>query len=205
MKLIDLSQPVEDGMPVYPGDSGVRLKQTRIYGTDHYSNHRLETEMHAGTHVDGPMHMLDVNKHICDIGLEHFCGKGCIIRSHNESIIRIRDEYPDIIKGKDIVLLHTGMDSCYGKKEYYLNHPVLDMSFCEMLASNNIKMVGFDMPSPDRFPFEAHKYLLSHRILILENLTNLDKINDGESFELMAFPIKVKSDSCMVRAVAGIL
>ena len=204
MKLIDLSQNIEDGIPVYPGDSEVILTQTQVFSRDYYNNHRLETEMHVATHVDGPMHMTDVNKYICDLGLDSFCGQGCIIHAQNENIIKLKDEYLDIVKGKSIVLIHTGMDCYYGEEKYYSKHPVLDIPFCEMLVKNNVKMVGIDMPSPDRFPFEVHKYLLSHDVLILENLTNLDKINGDDNFEVMAFPLRIKSDSCMVRAVVRV-
>ncbi len=205
MRLIDLSHNIEVGMPVYPGDNEVILTQTQVYSRDQYNNHRLKTQMHIGTHVDGPMHMTDVNHYICDIDLENFCGKACIIHIQNEDIIKYKDEYIDIIKGKSIVLIHTGMDYCYGKEEYYTKHPVLDISFCELLVKNDVKMVGFDMPSPDRYPFQIHKYLLSHNILILENLTNIDKINSNDNIEVLAFPLKIKSDSCMVRAVARLL
>ncbi len=204
MKLIDLSQNIESGMPVYPGDSDVKLLQTNVYIKDHYNNHHLEAGMHVGTHVDGPMHMTDVNKYVGDLSLDHFCGDGCIIHTRNEDIIKLKNEHLDIIKGKSIVLIHTGMDYCYGKENYYLKHPILDMSLCEVLVNNNIKMVGFDMPSPDRFPFSVHKYLLSNGVLILENLTNLEKIKEDDNFEVMAFPLKVKADSCMVRAVARV-
>ncbi len=205
MRLIDLSQTIENGMPVYPGDSSLKLVQTRAYSIDKYNNHSIETEMHIGTHLDGPMHMLDINKYLCDFGLEDFCGKGCIIRSQNESLIKLKKSHSDIVNGKEIVLLHTGMDKYYGLEDYYSKHPILDMSFCEMLIRNKIKMVGIDMPSPDRFPFDIHKYLLSHGVLILENLTNLDKINEEDNFEVMAFPMKIKSDSCMVRAIARVI
>ncbi|MHB8064620.1 MAG: cyclase family protein [Ruminiclostridium sp.] len=205
MKLIDLSHDIVYGMPIYPGDSEVILTQTKVYSRDQYNDHRLETGMHVGTHVDGPMHMTDVNSYICDLNLDSFIGQGCIIHAQNQNIIKLKDEYIDLVKGNSIVLIHTGTDCCYGEGKYYSEHPVLDMPFCEMLVKNNIKMVGLDMPSVDRFPFAIHKYLLSHEVLILENLTNLDKINDDDSFEVMAFPLKIKSDSCMVRAVARVL
>jgi kynurenine formamidase len=205
MRLIDLSQIIESGMPVYPGDSSVKLVQTRIYNVDKYNNHSIETEMHVGTHLDGPMHMLDIHNYLCDFELENFWGKGCIIRSQNENLIKLKKSHSDIVNGREIVLLHSGMDKFYGMKEYYSNHPIIDMTFCEMLVRNKIKILGIDMPSPDRFPFEVHKYLLSNGVLILENLTNLEKIKDEDIFEVMAFPMKIKSDSCMVRAVAKIL
>jgi len=204
MKLIDLSQNIECSMPVYPGDCQVILSQSNVYSRDKYNNHRLQTGMHIGTHVDGPMHMLDINRYICDMGLDSFCGEGCIIHARNEGAIRLKDEYRHVIKEKSIVLIHTGMDYCYGQEKYYNEHPVLDISFCELLVKKGVKMIGIDMPSPDRYPFEVHRYLLSHNVLILENLTNLDKINTDDTFEVIAFPLKIKSDSCMVRAVARV-
>lgn len=204
MRLIDLSQNIELGMPVYPGDSSVVLEHTNKFSIDYYNNYRIYTGMHVGTHVDGPMHMTDTNQYINELDLSSFYGQGCIINSQNESIIKQKDEYLEIIKGKSIVLIHTGMDKFFGSENYYTKHPVLDISFCEMLVENNIKMVGFDMPSPDRSPFEVHKFLLSNNVLILENLTKLDKISAEDHFELMAFPLKIKADSSMVRAVVRI-
>lgn len=204
MRLIDLSQNIESGMTVYPGDSNVVLEHTQKYSSDYYNNFKLDTGMHVGTHIDGPMHMIDVNQHIGDLDLERFCGQGCIIHAQNENIIMLKEEYLDIINGKSIVLIHTGMDYYYGSEKYYSQHPVLDISLCQMLVKSNVKMIGIDMPSPDRYPFEMHKYLLSHNVLILENVTNLDKIRDNDNFEVMAFPLKIAADSCMVRAVAKI-
>ncbi|MFC3748626.1 hypothetical protein [Paenibacillus sp. GCM10012306] len=60
------------------------------------------------------------------------------------------------------------------------------------------------MPSPDRFPFEIHKYLLSNDVLILENLTNVDALLGKEKFEVMALPLRIRSDSAISRVIARI-
>lgn len=205
MKLIDLSQKIEQGMPVYPGDTDIILEHINCFAKDNFNNHRLDTGMHVGTHIDGRMHMLDVEEYICDIPLESFCGKGCIIRTHNKSVLTAADININILKQIDVVLINTGMDKYYGTDKYYTEHPVIDISLCQRLVEHNIKLVGFDSPSPDRLPFQIHKYLLSNNVLIMENLTNLDKINDYDRFEVFAFPLKLRADSCMVRAVAKIL
>ncbi len=204
MKYVDLSQPIHTGMPVYPGDSAVILKHDRLYSRDHYNNHSLEAGMHAGTHIDGRMHLLDADEYIGNMPPEHFCGRGGIIRSENESVISMRPGYQETIKGKDIILFHTGMDKFYGSEKYYYDHPVLDISICKCLAANKIKLIGVDMPSPDRIPFEIHKFLLQNNIFILENLTNLDLISEAHIFEVFAFPLKINADSSMVRAIARI-
>ncbi len=206
MELIDLSQSIEPQMPVYPGDRAVKLSQSNFYFKDKYNNHFLETGMHVGTHVDGPMHMAETNRYISSFPLESFCGEGCVIESKDMKVITKCNEYLDIIirKSCSVVLIHTGMDAFYGQPKYYNEHPVIDIPFCQMLVENNIKMIGIDAPSPDRYPFEIHKYLFSKNIVILENLTNLDKIGVGTKFEVFAFPLKIQADSSMVRAVGRI-
>ncbi|EPR13251.1 cyclase family protein [Ruminiclostridium papyrosolvens] len=205
MKLIDLSRDIFNNMPVYPGDEVVRLKQTHEFSKDQYNNHSLKTGMHIGTHVDGAMHITDVCEYICNYPLENFYGPACVIHTYGKSVLEADNSHLEVLKDKRIVLVHTGMDAFYGRETYYSNHPVLGMSFCKILVNHGIKLVGMDTPSPDRFPFEIHKYLLGNGILLLENLTNLDKIPAGLDFELMAFPLKIRADSCMVRAVAKIL
>ncbi len=205
MKLIDLSRDIFNNMPVYPGDEGVKLKQSHEFSQDQYNNHKLETGMHVGTHIDGVMHMTDVCEYICNYPLENFYGPACVIHTSGKSVLEAESRHLEVLKDKKIVLVNTEMDRYYGQETYYNNHPVLSMSFCKMLVNHGIKLVGMDAPSPDRFPFEIHKYLLGNGILLLENLINLDKITVGSDFELMAFPLKIRADSCMVRAVAKIL
>ena len=65
-------------------------------------------------------------------------------------------------------------------------------------------MIGFDMPSPDRFPFESHKMLLKNEIFILENLCNIEKLLNAKEFKIAAFPLKIEAEGSLVRAVAFI-
>lgn len=85
---------------------------------------------------------------------------------------------------------------------YYEEHPLLDMDLCKFLLKKNIKMLGIDMPSPDKYPFEIHKFLLENKICIIENLTNLDKLLSTKNFEVIALPLKIKADCSMARVLA---
>lgn len=201
-KLIDLTQTIEDNMPVYPGDLKTSLVQTEYLSKDKYNNHRLEIGMHSGTHVDSPMHLTESMEYISEAPLDSFIGVGCIIDVRNQSIILMKPEYENLIKENSIVLLYTGFDEVYGTSQYYEKHPIIDMEFCKILKKKNIKMLGMDMPSPDYYPFEIHKILLENRIYIIENLTNLHKLLTMEDFEVIAFPLKIKADGSMARVVA---
>ncbi|MGI6669821.1 MAG: cyclase family protein [Acetivibrionales bacterium] len=204
MKLIDLSHEIEDGMPVYPGDTKTNLIQIKYLGTDKYNNHRLDICMHAGTHIDSPMHLTDCKRYISELPLEPFIAEGCLLDVRNQAIIELKPEYDSLVKDNGIVLLYTGFDKYYGTKEYYENHPCMGMKLCKFLIGKNIKMIGMDTPSPDKYPFEIHKLFFANNIYVLENLTNLDQLLNAGKFEVIAFPLKIKADSSVTRAMARI-
>lgn len=201
-ELIDLTHIIEDNMPTYPGDIKTNLFQTNYLSIHKYNNHRLDIGMHAGTHIDSPMHLIESNKYISELSLDSFIATGCIIDARNQPIIKMKSEYEEMVKENSIVLLYTGSDKFYGNPEYYEEHPIVDINFCKFLIKKNIKMLGIDMPSPDKYPFEIHKLLLENKIYIIENLTNLDKLVGNKNFEVIAFPLKIKADSSLVRVAA---
>ncbi|MFW6196094.1 MAG: cyclase family protein [Thermoplasmatota archaeon] len=203
-KFIDLTHQVTDDMPVYPEDDPVELYKTGSLEEDGYNYFRLETGLHAGTHIDTPMHMTKDDTYMNEIPLERFTGNGCILDVRNQSPIEYKDEYSEIVKENDIVLLHTGFDEKYGSKEYYTEHPIVDESLAKFFVDKKIKMLGMDIPTPDKYPFNIHKTLFKNGILIIENLTNLSELSDVEDFEIIAFPLKIKADSSIARVVAKV-
>ncbi|MGI6530576.1 MAG: cyclase family protein [Clostridia bacterium] len=204
MKLIDLSQVIHNGMPVYPGDPNTKLSQIKYYEHDEYNNFKLNICVHSGTHIDAPMHLTESKQLVSEIPLESLIGEGCVLDVRYHDVITMKEEYKDLIKEGCIVLLYTGFDKYYGTDKYYENHPCMDMDFCKFLVRMNIKMVGMDMPSPDKYPFEIHKMLLSNNIYIIENMTNLDKLLETDGFEVYAFPLRINADSSIARAVARV-
>lgn len=204
MKLIDLSHEIEDNMPIYPGDIKTNLHQIKYLSADKHNNHRLDISMHSGTHIDSPMHLTDCKQYISELSLESFIADGCVLDVRNQAIIKLKAEYDTLIKENSIVLLYTGFDTYYGAKEYYENYPCMDIELCKFLIEKNIKMVGMDIPAPDRYPFEIHKLLFKNNIYVMENLTNLDQLLNIDKFEVIAFPLKIKADSSLTRAVARI-
>ncbi len=204
-RIIDLSHELTDGMPFYPEDGPLHIHRTKDFKKDGYTNHHIEADMHTGTHLDGPMHMTDSNDYISNIPVDTFVDNGKLIDVRDESSISYKDEYNDHISENDIVLFHTGWDRHFGKSEYYLDYPVMDEEFAAFLINRKVKMVGFDTPSPDKEPYPVHKALLTNSICIIENLTNLNVLIDCSGFEVMAFPLKIKTDSSFVRVVAKVI
>lgn len=204
-RLIDLTHTIEDFQPVYPGDEETRLYQTKQLDADGYNNHRLEISMHSGTHLDTPMHLTKSNKYVCELPLENFIGNGCVLDVRNEPVIKMKKEHEKKVIENSILLLCTGQDKKFGTKEYFSEIPVIDMEFARYLVDRKIKILGIDSPSPDKHPFEVHKFLFIHNILIIENLTNIEKLLKEESFEVIAFPLKIKADGSLLRVAARII
>lgn len=203
--LIDLSQCIEDGMPVHPLDNKMSLIQNKTVADDGYNNSTINAGMHIGTHIDIPRHFFDVDEFVSQIPLEKFIGRGCIIDAEGHKNIVMKEEYRKLIKRGDIVLIYTGMGRSFYEENYYTNYPVIDKKLAEYFVEAGVKMVGMDMCSPDKEPFEIHDILLRNDIFIIENMTNLDKLIGREEFEIIAFPLKIKAEASMVRVVARIL
>ena len=203
--LIDLSHPLTDHMSIYPGDEPARLEKINDFARDGFSNFRLTSGMHAGTHIDGPMHMTNSDRFIDDLPLERFIGTGCLLNAVGMNVITITPEFTSAIVPESIVLIHSGFSALCGMDKYYNDHPVISMELAQFLVKQQIKMVCLDTPSPDRLPYDVHMFLLKHSVLIAENLTGMEKLLTVKKFEIIAFPLRIHTDSSPVRIVARIL
>lgn len=203
-KYIDLSQDIKHDMPIHPYDDQVKLYQDKFLDKDKYVNYRLEIGMHSGTHIDTPMHLTDRETYISEMSIDRFIGRGLLLDVRNESIIKFKDNYSDLVREDDIVLLYTGHSDIYGTKEYYTEQPLIDRELANFFVQKSIRMLCMDLPSPDNYPFEIHKLLFDNNILIVENLTNLSELIEVKDFDVIAFPLKIRAEASMARVVACI-
>lgn len=201
-RVIDLTRELTDNTPVYPGDGGMHLRQIKFIEKDGYNDHRLEMGMHVGTHIDGPMHMTSSKTYISDINLQRLIGKGCMIAAEDMTVIEYKEEYESTIEDESIVIVCTGYSQHFGTKKYFEEHPVISEEFAKLLIRKEIKAICVDMPSPDKYPFNLHKLLLSNNIVIAENLTNLDMLKNCGEIEVFLIPLNIRADGSMVRVFA---
>jgi len=201
---LDLSHEITDKMPIYPGDIPVSLLQQSFFQEGGHANFHLSTGMHAGTHLDGPMHLTGSLTRMAEIPLEQFAGKGFLVNVVGQSVIDPPESVFEVLLPGAIVLFYTGFDQYFGQGAYYHSYPVFSEATAHLLVKKKVKMVGMDTPSPDYAPFRIHEILLGNQILILENLTNLSALLPYREFELLAFPLKIRADSSPVRVVARV-
>ena len=109
------------------------------------------------------------------------------------------------------MLFNTGWIYKAGTEEFY-KHPYISKSTAEYLKNLGVKAVGVDMLNVDKTCIQGEQYtenstashniFLGNDILIVENLTNLEKL-DTTGSTVMFLPLKIKDgDGSPVRAVA---
>jgi len=205
MKLIDITHVVNNDTPVFPGEHKIAISQQKFLDENGYNAYVVHSNMHTGTHVDMPMHLLTDSRFAEEFSLDGFIGRGLVLDVRGEDVISMRAEYETLDFEGRIVLLYTGFDERFFDEEYFTAHPVVGEELGAFLLSKNIKMLGLDTPSPDRFPWTFHKALLEKGVFVMENAANLGALLGVGEFEVMAFPLKVAAEASVVRAVCRVI
>lgn len=202
IKLIDLSVPLNENTPVYPGDPKTVIKPGGVLDKDGYEDHYVCAGTHVGTHVDAPAHMVAGGKTLDQLPIEQFSGRGVYVKIDKEFDLEKIKGAP--IEPGDIVLFHTGMSEFYHEPAYYEKYIAMPEAVAEYLVSKKVKMTGVDACSPDYEPFPSHRILLRGGVLIIENLSPNLALLQGKQFRVYAFPVKLQLDGAPARVVAEI-
>lgn len=202
MRWIDITQPLENGMAVWPGDTefSFRLAWTKEQsGSVNVGSLQMST--HTGTHVDAPFHFDQEGKKIVDFDPELFVGTARLIHLPERAIITVEDVKCHDLTGVSRLLIRTG--AWMDRKLFPQQIPPLAPELAPYLQEQGIRLIGVDLPSVDLLDSKdlpAHHALHRHGIAILEGLV-LDSVAEGD-YELIALPLKiVDGDASPVRAV----
>jgi len=208
MKIVDLSHNISPDMPVYPGTPRPLFATGASIDADGFRERKITMFSHTGTHIDAPAHILRSGKTLDQFAADHFYGKAWVF-DHPDGAEEIGQEtlarHRDKIKQTEFLLIRTGWDMHWGAERYFSEYPVLTPEAAEWLTKFGLKGVGMDTISADRedsMDFPVHRILLGSDIIIIENLTHLNRIIPGV-FDFSCFPLKfVSADGSPVRAVA---
>jgi kynurenine formamidase len=200
MTYIDLTHTFTASMPVWPGDAPVELKHVDFIDECGVNAFSLCSGMHVGTHIDAPLHMLEDGKMIHEYLPEKFIGKAHLIDARQGLNVADLEQ----VQEGDNVLVYTGHSKKFGTQEYYDDYPEITEKFARALVEKKTSIIGLDTCSPDRAPFPIHKILLGADILIIENMTNLDKLIGFDNIKLTALPLKLEAEASLLRVVAEV-
>ena len=204
--LIDLSHPIRDGMPVYPGDPEVRITPALTHTENGVAVERVHLGSHTGTHIDAPAHTVPGARTMADIALDEIVGDAVVLRTRATTGYGLADltcdgdPVPDAVPR--IVLIDSGWAAKFDTADT-AQHPYLDPAAAEELWRRGMRVLAVDTPSPDPTGAEGipvHDLVLGHDGLVVENVANLDRL--PSRVRVGFFPLALQGDGAPVRAVA---
>jgi len=220
MTTYDLTRPLADGMPGYPGDPPVELREYASVDADGFRATELRLTTHSGTHVDAPAHTEPDGRSIDAFPPDAFRFDAVVLTlpvdAPREPITRdtLRDALdeaaPGLADAAEMLVLDTGWADHWGADRYH-DHPYLTGDAAGWLAAAGFH-VGLDAPSVDPTPTDrarpdepaglpAHHALLGAGRLVVENLAGLSALPDR--VRLVAYPLPVADgDAAPARVVA---
>jgi len=206
MRLYDITVPIENDMPVWPGDPAVRLERVASIAQGANANvSRLSCGVHVGTHVDAPVHFLDGAGAVEAMPLDVLIGRAFVADLRRAT--RIDAEALDqahIPPRVRRILFRTRNSEFWrrGEKTFQSGFVAVDASGAEWLVRRKVRLVGVDYLSvaPYKDSRPTHQILLAAGVVILEGV-DLSRVPPG-AYLLYCLPMKlVGSDGAPARAV----
>jgi kynurenine formamidase len=212
--IVDLSHPLDDDTPVYPGDPVARIEPATTIGEHGYNVLHVRMGSQTGTHVDAPFHFLEDGARIDELPLDLFLGPAVIADLRGRAPhtpITWADLAPvaDRLGPGRMLLLHTGWDAHWGTDAYF-DHPYLEGDAAQQVVAAGVRTIGLDALSLDETVlhgesdggFAAHFAVLGAGGVIVENLRNLSAVGSPDPV-VSVLPLRLAgADGAPVRAVA---
>ena len=212
MKLLDLTLIISENIPTFPGSPQPSFVQDKNIKNDGYNSELLFLSSHTGTHLDAPYHFLENGTKIHEISLKRLVSSAILVKSRKKGdqpitktdIQKFEKKHGKIPSGSTVIFW-TGWQKMIKNNSYFIRNPGLSTAAAKYLVSKKINLVGTDSPSIDlgkdkRFP--VHHIFSKNNVLIVENLTNLEKIRSSK-FHFVVLPLKLKgATGSPVRAIA---
>lgn len=210
--LVDLSHPLRDGMPSFPGDPVLSVTFHCTTSSASKCNvSKIAMGTHQGTHLDAMFHFLADGKTIDQMPLEWFQGPARMIRVPKAAgdIIDVGDlaNHEAMLLPGSRILINTGWYREFGSERFFTEFPSMTQEAARYLASRRLRMIGMDMPTPSKDYVEVHHTLLAKDVemVIVESLNKLDALPDDREFIFTGFPLNFAGrDGSPIRAVAEI-
>lgn len=202
---LDASAGLDGVLPVWPTSRGVSLERTRTVAADGVAESFLATDVHCGTHVDAPAHLIEDGGTLAGLPLEAFIGPALVVDATGlgqvdaDAIARL------VPPNTSRVLLRTDNSErrLMRRAEFDPRFVALGVSGAQELAARpEVVLVGNDYLSiqPYGGDNESHLALMRRGIAIVEGLDLADVLPGA--YELVAAPLRLDhAEACPLRAL----
>lgn len=202
MKIYDVTMPISEDMQVYKNYVHKRpifSDDSSIKRGDSVNEKRLSINLHTGTHMDFPLHMLEHGANSDSLVLERL-----ITTVHVYDLTHVKDKIEEkdlmnlkIEEGSSVIFKTTNSLS----ETWIDDFVAVGESAARYLASKHLNLVGIDGLGIERGQkgHPTHKTLMAEDIYIIEGL-RLSEIKEGE-YMMYALPIKTKGSDALLLSV----
>lgn len=209
MHIYDVTIPISERMPVWPGEQGVRIEaMARIAQGDRVNASRVNISSHTGTHVDAPYRYIQKGTTADRLPLKLLMGPAFVaeVDGLEGNTIQVYDlarlHFPADTRR---LLLKTSNSELWqsGYTDFERDFVHLAPKTAEWLVKRKIGLIGMDYLSVEAFgarECRVHHALLGAGVVILEGL-NLSRVPPGPC-ELVCLPLKIEgSDAAPARVL----
>lgn len=201
MSILDLSLTIDNDCLTCgtPWHEKVHIEQMGKIDQVGRNTSKIVLGSHTATHMDAPKHFFDEGKGIESINLDICLGPvTCVDFQYisTGNIVKLDDIKKIPITER--MLFVFGWHKKWKTLEYYVDFPFFSKDAIQYLLDKGIRLIAMDTPSPDsgngisQFDDSPnHKLLLSANVIIVEYLTNTNKIDFTKHYEIIALPLKV--------------
>ena len=207
-RIIDLTLPLRRGMRGVDWESKYAIERG-----DGWNASTLHLYSHAGTHMDAQIHAAAGPETIDQIPLARCCGTARVVHlpaTTPKELMTPKHLGPvaDTFRPGEVLLLATGWSRFVDDPAVYRDGlPRIGDELAAWCVELKVNVLGVEPPSVadvsnlDELS-RIHKVLLAGRVTIVEGLTNLDRLRDGEGWFVAAPLPVVGGDGSPCRAFA---
>ena len=206
MRIIDISVPIDDKAPLWPGNIGPKTKRlSNMENGSEYNETSIEMNVHTGTHIDAPLHFIKNGQSIDKMNPSIFIGSVFIVHLPDVREITAKDlEKINLPKNVNRILFKTSNSLLWNKdnSEFEKEYVGITSDAATWLVEKKITLVGIDYISIATFKetVGVHNILLKEGIAVLEAI-NLINVEEG-NYKLVCLPIKItNAEGAPARAV----
>ena len=158
LKFIDLTLPVSEKIPTFPGSPQPIFIQWENIKDDGYNLELLFLSSHTGTHLDAPYHFLEKGKKIHEISLKRLIINAILVKIRKQKdqpitktdIKKFEKKHGKIPNGSTVIFW-TGWQKMIKNDSYFVSNSGLSVTAAKYLISKKTNLLE-----------------LTHLVLILE-------------------------------------
>ena len=162
----------------------------------------LTVSVHAGTHVDAPLHFVPDGAGIDSVPLERFIGPAVVHHVVADRFITEAHVSSIPLDGATRVLFKTRNSDLLKRRDFEPDFVAFSLGAARALVTRGVRLVGLDYLSVAHADAQVsvHRAFLDHGVVLLEGI-DLSEIAPGR-YELICFPLRLRGlDGAPCRAV----